>query len=337
MVRAEEDMKTLASLCIICYNQERFIAEAVEGALAQTYRPLEIVISDDASTDRTCEVVATTLAAHGIVLQDGQWQGDGLAVMLVRQPVNLGVVRNWLSLACKAHGALLVKSDGDDVSLPNRVERIMAAWTADGARATVVCHGGWKITESGSLLGPMRRVTARQPVGTAMAFAREAMAFFGNVDEREISDDGLSGRRALMLGPELLLDDRLVKWRQGAGFSTGRVAFRNLVVRLRVYAEGAYRQALRDLELVRPRLGEAGYCQFKAELEGALHEAQAEHQLFGAPTFHERLRGWKASHWAGWANLWTYPKLMALAPRWLGDTLFFFYNILRFSIRRVGT
>ena len=47
----------IVSFCVKCYNQERYIGEALEGAFAQTYRPLEIVISDDASTDLSWEII----------------------------------------------------------------------------------------------------------------------------------------------------------------------------------------------------------------------------------------------------------------------------------------
>jgi glycosyltransferase involved in cell wall biosynthesis len=43
----------LVSLCIFTYNQEKYIREAVEGALSQDYPNLEIIISDDNSTDST--------------------------------------------------------------------------------------------------------------------------------------------------------------------------------------------------------------------------------------------------------------------------------------------
>ena len=49
---------------LLAYNQEPFIREAVEGALAQTYAPLEIILSDDCSTDRTFEIMQETVAAY---------------------------------------------------------------------------------------------------------------------------------------------------------------------------------------------------------------------------------------------------------------------------------
>ena len=48
--------RPLVSVLVLGFNQERFIRKAVEGAFAQTWKPLEIVLSDDCSTDRTFEI-----------------------------------------------------------------------------------------------------------------------------------------------------------------------------------------------------------------------------------------------------------------------------------------
>ena len=49
--------KPLVSLVIAFYNQENFVEDAVKGALSQTYDNLEIILSDDCSTDKTFEVI----------------------------------------------------------------------------------------------------------------------------------------------------------------------------------------------------------------------------------------------------------------------------------------
>src|SRR3954470_2116700 len=49
--------KPLVTFAVAAFNQERFIREAVEGAFGQTYSPLEIVLSDDCSRDRTFEII----------------------------------------------------------------------------------------------------------------------------------------------------------------------------------------------------------------------------------------------------------------------------------------
>ena len=49
----------LVSVIMPVYNGERFIAQAVKSVLAQDYRPLEIIVVDDGSDDRTADIVSS--------------------------------------------------------------------------------------------------------------------------------------------------------------------------------------------------------------------------------------------------------------------------------------
>ena len=51
-------MNPLISCIIPVYNGQRFLAESLDSIFAQTYRPLEVIVCDDGSTDGTAHVAA---------------------------------------------------------------------------------------------------------------------------------------------------------------------------------------------------------------------------------------------------------------------------------------
>lgn len=61
--------RPLVTFALIAYDQERFIREAVEGAFSQTYSPLEIILSDDCSSDRTFEIIKDVAAEPAFFIQ----------------------------------------------------------------------------------------------------------------------------------------------------------------------------------------------------------------------------------------------------------------------------
>ncbi len=99
----------LISCIIPAYNHERYIGEAIESVLAQTHRPLEVIVVDDGSTDSTAAVVA----------------GFGDRVRLISQP-NAGpaVARNHG--AALANGAYLAWLDSDDLWRADKLEQQLA-------------------------------------------------------------------------------------------------------------------------------------------------------------------------------------------------------------------
>src|SRR2546423_14989039 len=54
----QEQVAPLISIIIPCYNGAKYLPAAIEGALAQTYRNIEIVVVNDGSSDNTAEVAA---------------------------------------------------------------------------------------------------------------------------------------------------------------------------------------------------------------------------------------------------------------------------------------
>ncbi|MDP3190360.1 glycosyltransferase [Rhodoferax sp.] len=105
----------LVTFALFSYNQEMYIREAVESALAQTYEPLEIIISDDCSTDRTFDIIQEVVRSYR-----GYHR-----VVTVKNEENLGVLTHVLRRGSEALGEFIIMAAGDDISLPNRTTIIV--------------------------------------------------------------------------------------------------------------------------------------------------------------------------------------------------------------------
>jgi len=115
--------RPLVSAIIPTYNNAALVAEAVDSALAQTYRPLEVIVVDDGSTDDT----AARLAAYGERIRVVRIEHAGPAVAR-----NAGIRA--------ARGEFIAFLDSDDLWLPEKVARSAAPLLAD-ARVGVVYTG----------------------------------------------------------------------------------------------------------------------------------------------------------------------------------------------------
>ncbi len=119
-----------ATFYVIAYQQERFIRQAVAGAFSQTYSPLEIILSDDCSADRTFEIMQEMAK---------DYRGPH-TVVLNRNPINLGLSAHVNQIMKLASGELIVASDGDDFSFPQRTSRCVQVWLENGKPAAL-CSG----------------------------------------------------------------------------------------------------------------------------------------------------------------------------------------------------
>jgi glycosyltransferase involved in cell wall biosynthesis len=102
------------SVLITCYNYGPYVGEAIESAINQTYSVSEIVVSDDGSSDNSCEVVESYVRRdHRIKLIRGEH--GGMAACL-----------NGAYAA--SSGDILCLLDADDVFLPRKVEAVVNAF-----------------------------------------------------------------------------------------------------------------------------------------------------------------------------------------------------------------
>ena len=123
------------------HNAERFLAEAIESVLAQTFHDFELLIIDDGSTDRTADVV-------------NQFNDPRVRYMTAGRRLGLPGALN-LGLG-NASGDLVARQDHDDVSDPRRLERQVEYFEAHPDVALAGSRA-WLIDEKGERIGQLNR------------------------------------------------------------------------------------------------------------------------------------------------------------------------------------
>jgi glycosyltransferase involved in cell wall biosynthesis len=134
-VRAVTDQTDpLVSIVIVCHNYGRYLAEAIESALAQTYQNREVVVVDDGSTDDSRDV------AHRYP-----------ALRVVSNP-HQGVERACNEVIPTVAGEYFVLLDADDALAPTYVDELLAALRRNPDAAYAYCRP----LLFGARTGPMR-------------------------------------------------------------------------------------------------------------------------------------------------------------------------------------
>ena len=114
------------------YNGERYLDEVLTGLRRQTFDDLEIVVADNCSTDRTVQVAADHAAADP-------------RVVVVRNPVNLGLASNFNRVFAVARGRYFRWNMGDDPVEPGLVEDCVRV--LDAEPGTVLAVPGWDLVD----------------------------------------------------------------------------------------------------------------------------------------------------------------------------------------------
>jgi len=110
------------SVIIPAYNAERYLGEALDSVMAQTWRDIEVVVVDDGSTDGTQEIV----------------RGYGPPVRLLEQ-ANAGPAAARNRGVREAEGELVAFLDSDDLWLPEKLALQVPLFDAEGRVALVYC------------------------------------------------------------------------------------------------------------------------------------------------------------------------------------------------------
>ena len=110
----------LVSVLMSVYNGASTLEKAAASVLAQTYRDLELILCDDASTDDTWRIM------QRIARSDAR-------VTIFQNETNLGLGASLNECLSRAKGEFIARQDADDVSDPDRIERTMDFLLSSGA------------------------------------------------------------------------------------------------------------------------------------------------------------------------------------------------------------
>ena len=103
------------SFLLTAYQHAPFVGDAVRCVLAQDYQPLEIILSDDGSSDGTFDIIEEVAS---------EYQGAH-TVVVNRNDENLGEPEHVNKLVGLARGNILIIGHGDDLAMPQRTRRLV--------------------------------------------------------------------------------------------------------------------------------------------------------------------------------------------------------------------
>jgi hypothetical protein len=280
-----------ASVVLLTYNQEALVQEALQSLFDQDYDDVEIVVSDDGSTDATWQLILQAVS---------QYTGNKRVVLNRNEP-NLGIVGNYFKAFGLTTGDVIFTAAGDDVSLPDRCSACISTWMETGRVVDLIATDGFDMLLSGDIAGLKETDELSQWSFEAWTQARPFIFGASHMMTRRLLqlrtlDPGLPVEdqnlvaRALLMGGAKRLALPLVKHRRG-GVSQmkTRLSYREKIDRL---IRSAHESLLERSEILQDaaRLG----LQVEHFLLMQLRLASYTTSIFQATRFAEKLSVFKA-------------------------------------------
>jgi len=130
----------LVTISMPAFNSERYIAEAIESVLAQTYTNFELIIVDDGSTDGTREIINR--------YQDAR-------IIKIFSEKNQGLIATRNKIASIARGKYLALLDADDRAFPDRLQLQVDFLEKDGIDICGADH--WTLNQGNGAIKPSKQ------------------------------------------------------------------------------------------------------------------------------------------------------------------------------------
>ena len=223
--------RPLVSFLLFAYRQEAYVEAAMRSALAQTYEPLEIIVSDDASPDATFAVIQR-------IARD--YRGPH-RLRINRNRKNLGMGAHYDHIMGLAEGEIFVLAAGDDISNPRRTERVVEALDRN-PDAGLVYSGMEVIGPAGEHLAAyehfssVERINDRNEyiwrdaliIGASFSIRRSLVDKFDRILSANHVEDRTLIFRTYLSGLRIVeLPETLVKWRQVGRSRSTRTVYKD--------------------------------------------------------------------------------------------------------------
>lgn len=242
--------RPLVTFALFAYNQEKYIRDAVEGAFSQTYEPLEIILSDDCSSDRTFKIMEKMAAeysgAHSVVLR--------------RNEENIGLAAHFSQVIQESQGEIVIIAAGDDISFASRTEDSVRIFSKQ-PDVTAVLLSAEVINQAGEAMGlkiisrskAKERIQTLQDLlswrhatfGATRAIRKEVFTKFGPFQANCPTEDTPLLLRSLICGKNVLSPRKGISYRKHDNNLSGAASL------AKMNTDAIYAQYERDISKAR--------------------------------------------------------------------------------------
>jgi glycosyltransferase involved in cell wall biosynthesis len=203
------------TIATITYNSSKFVAQAIESVLVQSFTDFEYLISDDCSTDGTWDIIQT--------YKDPR-------IRAWRNAPNLGEYPNRNKTLYEAKGKYIIWIDGDDIFYPHGLEFMVKMLEAFPNSAMACARPYWPNMVYPYELSPLEAFRY-EFLGTPVLvngfpdtlIKTEALINVGGLPENYIAGDTLVKRKIASSNPVLLISQHIAWWRKTPGQASSKL------------------------------------------------------------------------------------------------------------------
>lgn len=217
----------MISVCIASFNGESFIQEQLNSILQQITHDDEVIIVDDCSSDKTCEII-TDFADERI--------------HLYRNKNNIGPIKSFQSAILKSRGKYIFLSDQDDVWNSDKVSRVISQFQK--TNADLIVHDGIVVDSNKREISPSwnqynRNILSTRVVdilfkngftGANMAFDHRIVSLITPFPDHVLMHDWWIALVCAKLHKKIVfMDEKLILYRRHGNNVTGK---KNSVIKM---------------------------------------------------------------------------------------------------------